>query len=191
MIAIASDKIQIVDILLDANVDIDLEDTNSDTVVTIAKKFNNKLGQHRLAQFKWKKRTEEELKNKKEAKQTEDKPVFTETRLPHQVFDSSKRTWFKGDFMQVYMAHLVPPDEYSGTNFSAPKSVGIAGLFISFSIIILYLDASKIFNACYKLKIFIKIHIKVHLILLAFRAHCLIIFILNYLKNKIIILILI
>lgn len=127
MIALAADKIQIVDILLDACVDIDIEDENDENAVIIAKKFNNKLGQHRLAQFKWKKRTEEEIQTKKNSKIAENKPVFMETRLPHQIFDSSQKTWFKGDFMQVYMANLVPPDEFSGTKLSAPKSVGIAG----------------------------------------------------------------
>jgi hypothetical protein len=138
MISIASDKMQVVDLLLEAKVDIDVEDLNGDNVVDLAKKYNNKLGQHRLAQFKWKKRTEEELKNKKNAKKNEEIPVFNETRLPHQVFDSSKKTWFKGNFMQVYMAHLVPPDEYSGTKLGAPKSIGIAGLlYILFHIFIL------------------------------------------------------
>lgn len=127
MIALASDKIQIVDILLDACVDIEIEDMNGETAVQVAKKFNNKLGQHRLAQFKWRKRTEEEIKTKKEAKHTEQQTVFNEKRLPHQIFDSSQKTWFKGNFMQIYMAHLVPPDEYSGTKLSAPKSIGIAG----------------------------------------------------------------
>ena len=130
MIALAADKIPIVDMLLDANVDIDVEDLNGENAVHLAKKFNNKLGQHRLAQFKWKKRTEDEIKQKKVSKGHQEMPVFSETRLPHQVFDSSKKTWFKGNFMQVYMAHLVPPDEYSGTKLSAPKSIGIAGKFI-------------------------------------------------------------
>jgi hypothetical protein len=54
-------------------------------------------------------------------------PQFSDDRLPHQVFDSSKKTWMKGQFMQMYMAQLVPLGEYSGGRFSAPKSIGLEG----------------------------------------------------------------
>ena len=98
--------------------------------MTISKKFNNKLGTHKLAQFKWKKRTEDEIKAKKSSTKIEEVNVFPETRLPHQIFDSSKKTWIKGKFGAVYMMHLVPDNEFSGTKLSAPRSVGKEGMFI-------------------------------------------------------------
>ncbi len=82
----------------------------------------------RLAQFKWKKRLEEEIKSKKEVKVQKEVPVFlSDDRLPHQVFDSSKKTWLKGEFMQMYMAQLVNQGEFSGSSFAAPRSVGMEG----------------------------------------------------------------
>ena len=63
--------------------------------------------------------------NKKNKKEPDE--IFSETRLPHQIFDSSKKTWFKGNFMQVYMMQLCPQSEYSGGSLSAPKSIGKEG----------------------------------------------------------------
>lgn len=60
---------------------------------------------------------------------TKEQQVFEDSLLPHQVFDSSKKTWFKGDFMQVYMAQLVPTGEYSGSRLDAPKSIGFEGKY--------------------------------------------------------------
>jgi hypothetical protein len=60
----------------------------------------------------------------------DDDDVFPDKRLPHQVFDSSKKTWFKGNFMQIYMMHLVPMPEFSGGSLSAPRSIGKEGFFI-------------------------------------------------------------
>lgn len=122
MVAVVANKTEVIDYLLEKNVNIDSSDINGDTALTIAKKFNNKLGQNRLTQYKWKKRTDAEMKNKKPS--DEDDEIFTERRLPHQVFDSSKKTWLKGDFMQIYMMQTAPYSEYSGSGLSAPKSVG-------------------------------------------------------------------
>lgn len=47
MISVVADQMKIVDFLLDNNADVDLCDINGDNAMTIAKKFNNKLGQHR------------------------------------------------------------------------------------------------------------------------------------------------
>ena len=133
LIAIVAEKMKILDFLLENNVDVDLCDANGDNAVSLAKKFNNKLSQHRLAQYKWKKRLEEETKSKHEVKSAANEVnIFTEKRLPHQVFDSSKKTWLKGEFMQVYMAQLVPQGEYSGSSLSAPKSVGYEGKLLRF-----------------------------------------------------------
>lgn len=128
MLSVVANKTEIIDFLLDQNADVDITDINGDSALTIAKKFNNKLGQHRLTQFKWKKRTDAEIKSRKSA-MSEDEDIFPEQRFPHQIFDSSKKTWFKGNFMQVYMMQLVPQNEFSGSSLSAPKSVGKQGKF--------------------------------------------------------------
>ena len=126
MLSEVANKTDIIDFLLDQNADVDITDINGDSALTIAKKFNNKLGQHRLTQFKWKKRTDAEIKSRKSA-MSEDEEIFPEKRFPHQIFDSSKKTWFKGNFMQVYMMQLVPQNEFSGSGLSAPRSVGKQG----------------------------------------------------------------
>lgn len=118
MVAVVANQTDIIDYLLEKDVNIDLKDINGDTALTIAKKFNNKLGQYRLTQHKWKKRTEAERKKSKE-KSAEDELDGEDQRypaaLPHQVFDSSKKTWLKGDFMQIYMMQLTGmSDEFSG-----------------------------------------------------------------------------
>lgn len=128
MVSVVANRTEIIDYLLGNNADIDITDINGDTALSIAKKFNNKLGQHRLTQFKWKKRTEAELRMKKDSAKNQEEEIFSEKRLPHQIFDSSKKTWLKGNFMQVYMVQLVPQGEFSGSGISAPRSVGKQGL---------------------------------------------------------------
>lgn len=128
MVSVVANKTDIIGYLLDNNADIDIVDINEDSALSIAKKFNNKLGQHKLSQYKWKKRTEAELKSKSKVRIEEDE-IFPEKRLPHQIFDSSKKTWLKGKFMQMYMMQLVPPREFSGSGLSAPRSVGREGNF--------------------------------------------------------------
>lgn len=126
MVAVVADKIDIIDLLLKHNVDIEVCDINGECAIDIAKKFNNKLGQHRLVQFKWRKRTEEEMKKKLEALKKNNGIIpINDDRLPHQIYDSQQKTWFKGDYIQIYMAQLVTPSEYSGTGFSAPKTLKI------------------------------------------------------------------
>ena len=105
MQSVVANRTSIIDYLLDQSVDIDAADINGDTALTIARKFNNKAGQHRLTQFKWKQRTDAEARANRKNKKEPDE-IFSETRLPHQIFDSSKKTWFKGNFMQVYMVRL-------------------------------------------------------------------------------------
>lgn len=135
MVGVVANQPDVIDYLLERDVNIDAKDVNGETALVIAKKFNNKLGQYRLTQHKWKKRTEAERKKSREAKEQhggahdldDDAGAFTDrSYLPHQVFDSSKKTWLKGDFMQIYMMHLTgKPDEFSGSSLSAPKSVGM------------------------------------------------------------------
>ena len=131
MISVVADKPEIIDYLLEKDADIELSDINGETALTIAKKFNNRLGQHKLAQYKWKKRTDAEARSKGDSNKSNsafiENTSFNEGRLPHQVFDSSHKTWLKGDFMQVYMMQLVPLSEFSGNGISAPKSVGLEG----------------------------------------------------------------
>lgn len=128
MVSVVANQSNIIDYLLEKDVNIDLKDINGDTALTIAKKFNNKLGQYRLTQHKWKKRTEAERKKSKEkgggTDDESDETAAGHDVKAHQVFDSSKKTWLKGDFMQIYMMQLTPPGEFSGTGLSAPKSVG-------------------------------------------------------------------
>lgn len=124
MVAVVANRTEIIDHLLEKDANIDTLDINGDTALTIAKRFNNKLGQYRLTQYKWKKRTEAELKHRKQSEQNNNDDIFGDKRLPHQVFDSSKKTWLKGDFMQIYMMQLAPYSEFSGNSLSAPKSVG-------------------------------------------------------------------
>lgn len=126
MVSVVANKTEVIEFLLDNNANVDLADINGDTALTIAKKFNNKLGIHKLTQYKWKKRTEAEMKLKAK-KPEDDDEIFPDKRLPHQVFDSSKKTWLKGNFMQIYMVQLVPQREFSGSGLSAPKSVGKEG----------------------------------------------------------------
>jgi ankyrin repeat protein len=128
MVSVVANKTDVIDHLLLNNADTEICDLNGDSALTIAKKFNNKLGQHRLTQFKWKKRADMELKEKKSLNNDDD-GLFPDKRLPHQVFDSSKKTWLKGNFMQIYMMHLVPMPEFSGGSLSAPRSIGKEGFF--------------------------------------------------------------
>jgi ankyrin repeat protein len=126
MVAVVADKIDVIDLLLKHNVDIEVCDINGESAIDIAKKFNNKLGQHRLVQFKWRKRTEEEMRKKLEAlKKNNGLIPIIDDRLPHQIYDSQQKTWFKGDYIQMYMAQIVEPNEFSGTGFSAPKTLKI------------------------------------------------------------------
>lgn len=135
MISVVANKTEIIEFLLDNNANVDQADINGDTALSIAKKFNNKLGIHKLTQYKWKKRTEAEMKLKAKEPEDDDE-IFPDKRLPHQVFDSSKKTWLKGNFMQIYMVQLVPQREFSGSGLSAPRSVGKEGIFI------FYMDVS-------------------------------------------------
>lgn len=131
MVSVVAYNSDVIDYLLERDVNIDMKDINGDTALTIAKKFNNKVGQYRLTQHKWKKRTEAERKKSREAAAAEDAEDLSGGSggggyLPHQVFDSAKKTWLKGDFMQIYMMHLTgKPEEFSGSALSAPKSVGM------------------------------------------------------------------
>ena len=127
MVSIVANRPTVIDYLLEHHSNIDLCDINGDSALTIAKKFNNKLGQYKLTQYNWKKRTQAEINSKKQANEADEDandPVFNETRLAHQIYDSSKKTWLKGSLMQVYMMHLVPDNEFSGSRLDAPKSVG-------------------------------------------------------------------
>lgn len=131
MVSVVAYNSDVIDYLLERDVNIDMKDINGDTALAIAKKFNNKVGQYRLTQHKWKKRTEAERKKSREAAAAEDAENLSGSGggggyLPHQVFDSGKKTWLKGDFMQIYMMHLTgKPEEFSGSSLSAPKSVGM------------------------------------------------------------------
>ena len=135
MISVVANKSEIIDHLLSKNADTEVCDLNGDCALSIAKKFGNRLGQHKLAQYKWKKRTEAEAQAKEASRErADDLCVLNDHRLPHQVFDSSQKTWFKGNFMQMYMMQLEPLGEFSGSRFSAPKSIGLEGKFYYFCI---------------------------------------------------------
>jgi hypothetical protein len=145
MISMFCDKEGSIEEILKHNPETDIEDESGDGAMQIAKRFKNKLGQQRLTQHKWQQRIDKKtITNSKDLeKNTENhsnnnpnnntsvsSPNFNDSRLPHQVFDSSKKTWLKGNFMQVYMLQLVPLGEYSGSRINAPKSVGVQGSFL-------------------------------------------------------------
>jgi ankyrin repeat protein len=125
MLSVASNKLDVIDFLLKKNANADIEDINGDSAFSIAKFFKNKSSLNKLTQYKWRKRIKLNLKEKNDEK--ESREIFADLRSPHQMFDSSKKTWLKGDFMQVYMMNLTPAREFSGSRLSAPKSVGLEG----------------------------------------------------------------
>lgn len=122
MVAVVADRTDIVQLLLEHNADVDICDVKNENAIDIAKKFNNKFGQNTLIEFKWRKRTEAAMKKKREEMNSSELSN-KEDRFAHQIFDSNHKTWFKGDYAQVYMQQLIPCGEFSGTGFSAPKSV--------------------------------------------------------------------
>ena len=122
MVAVVADRTDIVQLLLDHNANVDICDVNNENAIDIAKKFNNKYGQNTLIEFKWRKRTEESMRKKREEMDTSELSN-KDDRFAHQIFDSNQKTWLKGNYAQVYMQQLIPSGEFSGTGFSAPKSV--------------------------------------------------------------------
>lgn len=137
MVAVANNKLEIIDALLNKDANIEIEDMNGDDAFGIAKLFNNKQSLNRLTQHKWKKRIQSGSKSSKKAtdlgSSLDDENIFTDGRCAYQMFDSSKKTWLKGDFMQMYMMNLVPGREFSGSHLSAPHSVGREGIVCNFS----------------------------------------------------------
>lgn len=123
MVSVVNDKIDIVNLLLEKNADIDLCDEHGENALDIARKFKNKIGQNSLLVYKWNKRAEKTLKSKKKTDGGHLPSI--EDRFDHQLYDSSKRTWLKGDFQQVYMMQLKAYEDFSGTGFDAPRSLKI------------------------------------------------------------------
>jgi hypothetical protein len=117
MVSVVNDQINIVNYLLEKNADIDLCDENGDSALDIARKFKNKIGQNSLLVFKWNKRAKNVLGK------TGGKLPVIDDRFACQMHDSSKKTWLKGDFAQLYMMQLRGPNEFSGSGFAAPKSI--------------------------------------------------------------------
>lgn len=123
MVSVVNDKIEIVDFLLQNNADIDLCDIEGETVIDIARKFNNKIGQNSLLVFKWKKRASSELSRRKRLLDENGGVLpIVDDRFAFQMHDSSKKTWLKGDFVQFYMSQVKKAQEFSGSGFSAPRA---------------------------------------------------------------------
>lgn len=89
--------------------DIDAEDDDGSTALSIAAKFNHKSCERHLFLFRWQER----------AKRT--KPSEEPDRMAHQFFDSAFPVWMKGQKCQLYMTNILPPGEYEGTRLDSPK----------------------------------------------------------------------
>lgn len=95
--------------LLIQGADIDAEDDDGSTALSIAAKFNHKSCERHLFLFRWQER----------AKRT--KPSEEPDRMAHQFFDSAFPVWMKGQKCQLYMTNILPPGEYEGTRLDSPK----------------------------------------------------------------------
>ena len=88
---------------------IDAEDENGDTALTIANRFGHKDCERHLFLFRWQQR----------AKQT--RAQVQHEMFAHQYFDSAFPVWLKGETAQIYFTKIMPPGEFEGTGISAPR----------------------------------------------------------------------
>jgi hypothetical protein len=124
MIAVSNNKLDIIEYMLDQKTNIDLEDINGNNALDIAKMFNNKQSLNRLTQFKWKDRINSSIRDKKKNIELDTFNELFDDRSTHQLFDSTKKTWLSGKNSQTYMMKIEPIREFSGSNMSAPVSIG-------------------------------------------------------------------
>lgn len=89
--------------------DINAEDVNGDTALSVASRFGHKGCERHLFLFRWQQR----------AKQMH--PQAPHEMFAHQYFDSAFPVWLKGRHAQVYYTKILPPTEFQGTGFGAPR----------------------------------------------------------------------
>ena len=89
--------------------DIDAEDEDGETALSIAAKFNHKSCERHLFLFRWQER----------AKRT--RPSTQPDRMAHQFFDSAFPVWMNGPQSQLYFTNILPPGVFEGTRLDSPK----------------------------------------------------------------------
>ncbi|XP_013419849.1 uncharacterized protein LOC106180414 [Lingula anatina] len=110
-VAAAQGHGKIVDLLLEKGSNINAADQFGDSALQIATKFGHKGCERHLFLFRWQER----------AKKT--KPSFQDIPLmAHQFFDSKFPVWLHGNHGQVYFQKILPPGEFEGTAFHAPRN---------------------------------------------------------------------
>ncbi|XP_041375849.1 LOW QUALITY PROTEIN: uncharacterized protein LOC121388539 [Gigantopelta aegis] len=102
-------KGDIIDLLLEKGGNIDAEDSEGHTPLTIANKFGHKVCERHLFQFRWQGRAN---------KMVPSKPV---PLMAHQYYDSKLKVWMRGRRAQIYFSKFLPPQEYETTCFDSPK----------------------------------------------------------------------
>ncbi|EDO32461.1 predicted protein, partial [Nematostella vectensis] len=99
-----------IDTMLEKGADIDEEDTQGKTPLMVASQCGFKDSERHLFLFQWQTRAAK-MKSK-----TENKSL-----MMHQQFDSQFPTWIRGGYAQMYFCQTLPPGEFAGTGFSAPR----------------------------------------------------------------------
>ena len=89
--------------------DIDAEDNEGETALSIAAKFGHKTCERHLFLFRWQERA-------KRSRPSAEPPL-----MAHQYFDSAFPVWKKGGRCQVYFMNILPPGEYEGTRLDSSK----------------------------------------------------------------------
>lgn len=108
-VAAAQGHGKIVDLLLEKGANIDAADHDGSTALQTAVKFGHKGCERHLFLFRWQQR----------AKQTEKSREIG--LMAHQFYDSKFPVWLEGTQGQIYYTQILPPGEYEGSSFHAPK----------------------------------------------------------------------
>ncbi len=89
--------------------DIDAVDKFGDSALAVASKFGHKGCERHLFLFRWQQRAKKM------------KPQLEHEMFAHQFFDSALPVWLRGTHAQIYYTQILPPGEFEGTGFHAPK----------------------------------------------------------------------
>ena len=92
-----------------AGANINAADRNGDTALTVASQFGHKGCERHLFLFRWQERAQTV------------KPNVEHEMFAHQYFDSAFPVWLKGQHGQIYYTNILPPGEYEGSQFGAPR----------------------------------------------------------------------
>lgn len=99
-----------IDLMLEKGASMDEIDVQGKSALMVASQWGFKDSERHLFLFQWQTRA---------AKTKHRKP--SKTLMMHQQFDSAYPTWLKGQYAQVYFCQTLPPGEFAGTGFSAPR----------------------------------------------------------------------